>query len=63
LTGEIGIEEAEYQRLGKSVNGELVKLRALLLDLKKNPSYKGQITVIDTFLAEFNKFLAYPRIR
>lgn len=59
----MGIEEAEYQRLGKSVNGELARLRSLLMDLKRNPEYKGQVTVIDTFLSEFNKFLAYPRIR
>ena len=34
-----------------------------MLELKSHPQYSSQITVVDNFLAEFNKFLAYPRIR
>jgi hypothetical protein len=40
LEGEIGADEAEYQRLGKNVNGELIKLRTLLKDLQTNAEYQ-----------------------
>lgn len=31
LTGDVAIEEGEYQRLGKNVNRELANLRNILL--------------------------------
>ncbi len=38
-------------------------LRNILLSLKALPDYKNHVNSIDKFLGEFNKFLAYPRIR
>lgn len=31
--------------------------------LKNVPEFRNNVAVIDNFLAEFNKFLAYPRLR
>jgi hypothetical protein len=45
------------------INGELGKLRAMLVDLKKTAIYKDQAVLIDNFLVEFQKFLLIPRIR
>ena len=62
-SADIGVEEIEYQRLGKSLNKEVSNLRNILLGMKNMPEYRNQVTVIDNFLIEFNKFLAYPRLR
>jgi|JI81AbrownRNA_FD_contig_21_3806197_length_332_multi_4_in_0_out_0_1 hypothetical protein len=45
------------------INGELGKLRSMLVDLKKTAIYKDQAVLIDNFLVEFQKFLLIPRIR
>lgn len=59
-SADIGVEEMEYQRLGKSLRKEVSNLRNILLGMKNMPEYRNQVTVIDNFLIEFNKFLAYP---
>lgn len=62
VSGDIGAQELEYQRLGKGVNRELANLRNLLMGLKGVPQLQSNVAVIDNFLVEFNKFLAFPRI-
>ena len=50
VSAEIGVEEVEYQRLGKNVNKELANLRNLLLNLKAVPQYQDHVTIVDRFL-------------
>ena len=65
LEGEVGIEEAEYQRLGKNLNSELSRLRVMISGMRQGQGseLKSQLATIDSFLSEFNKFIMYPRIR
>lgn len=50
VSADIGVEEVEYQRLGKNVNKELANLRNLLLNLKAVPQYQDHVTTVDRFL-------------